>query len=84
MKFEHAPLALGAAKFERIDAPQIVLARSNALSRDKRPMLAVPAGDAQRQMGFPNVVKVGRWRDHLRLALTDHIGIEGNKMRTNT
>ena len=83
MKFESAPLALGAAKFKRIDAPHIVLASSDALSRNERPMLAVPTGDTQRQMGFPNVVKVGRWRDHLRLPLTDHIGIDENKMRTN-
>jgi hypothetical protein len=84
VKLERAPLALGAAKSKRIDAPHIVLAISNALSRNESPMLAVPAGDAQRQMGFPNVVEVGRWRDHLHLALTDHIGIDGNKMRTNT
>jgi hypothetical protein len=69
MKLDYVPLALGAAELERIDAAQVALARADALSRNERPMLAVLARDAQRLMGFPDVVKVRGWRNHRRLAL---------------
>jgi len=69
VKLDNVPLALGAAELERVDAAQVALARADALSRNERPKLAVLASNAQRLMGFPDVVKVRGWRDHRRLAL---------------
>jgi AICAR transformylase/IMP cyclohydrolase PurH len=69
VELDNVALALGAPELERIDAVQVALARADALSRNERPVLAVLARDAQRLMGFPDVVKVRGWRDHLRLAL---------------
>ncbi|UYN94123.1 MAG: hypothetical protein KIT25_19035 [Enhydrobacter sp.] len=64
MKLDIVPPASGAAESQRIDASQVALASTDALPCDKRPMPAMPAGDTQRLMGFPNVVKVRGWRDH--------------------
>lgn len=69
MKLDNVLHALGASELERIDAAQVALTRADARSRDERPMLAVLARNAQRLMGFPDVVKVRGWRDHRRLAL---------------
>jgi hypothetical protein len=68
VNFRLVALALGAAKSKRIDAPQIAFPRADAVLVHKRPMQAVLASDTQRQMGLPDVVKVSRWRRHLRLA----------------
>lgn len=69
VELDIVPLALCAPELERVDAARVALARVDALARDERPMLAVIAGNAQRLMGFPDVVKVRGWRDHRRLAL---------------
>jgi hypothetical protein len=69
VKLDNVPLALGAPELERVDAAQVAMARADALTCNERPMLAVLARNAQRLMGFPDVVKVRGWRDHRRLAL---------------